>query len=486
MYRISEKKLKQISEIEYLLKITSIDCNLNIEENRFISDYYKKSFRMITSKNTEHNLSINDIDNSKLCNFKKCDFKCDPDLSKFKNEDVDVYTFDFTKIPDTIFEIRQIIKNLYKKNMAYTLDQIKIEYFLTYSKENEDLLLYSLNELIKKEEVFSNLYGKLGVIKKQGQYYIFMPLYLKDQFTSFSDLRTPITKKIRLLDITDLKELKTSKQELEISNIKLVKSIKITSHFKTTKLQLLNDKKYDSEDFDTLSTLFRTLMTNSNFMYDFLVPNDKEIVIKYIILTIKTKGLSKFSELDKIIIKAVDKNILYMKRDVDTNYDKQDYIWGYKIAKNNSIEILKYDNKNFISPTLLEKKNILKNINIKIKAEPKPSTIIGYLEYKQSNNTINLKIRDKTKEGKKGTQIKTGSICGNDGMKKNKIIDFIEKTLEDDKYSDEISKNLPGKHNLCFELELYLRNNDLVGKNSLRWFYNLEETIEREINKKIY
>ena len=46
--------------------------------------------------------------------------------------------------------------------------------------------------------------------------------------------------------------------------------------------------------------------------------------------------------------------------------------------------------------------------------------ILGYLEYKKSTDEVLLKIRDKTNEGKKGTQIKM-EVYGNDGMKKDKI-----------------------------------------------------------------
>ena len=56
-----------------------------------------------------------------------------------------------------------------------------------------------------------------------------------------------------------------------------------------------------------------------------------------------------------------------------------------------------------------------------------PADLCGYLEYKLPQNEIVFKIRDKgTESGKKGTQIKTGSICNNDGMRKNKVVSFIQ------------------------------------------------------------
>ena len=43
MYRISEWKLKNIAEVEYILKTNAVDCGLNKEANRFIDKMYKKN-----------------------------------------------------------------------------------------------------------------------------------------------------------------------------------------------------------------------------------------------------------------------------------------------------------------------------------------------------------------------------------------------------------------------------------------------------------
>ena len=60
-------------------------------------------------------------------------------------------------------------------------------------------------------------------------------------------------------------------------------------------------------------------------------------------------------------------------------------------------------------------------------------------------NTAVLKLEIKLGSGKKGTQIKKGSICGNDGMKKGKIIDYIHKVLGKKEYESGDRKSLPEK-----------------------------------------
>ena len=197
MYRLSEKKMKQISEVEYILKTNAVDCNLNIEDNRFIADFYKKSYEQLTSKGTKHMLQLNDEDNSKMCNFKKCDFKCNPDISSERRLKLNTTTFDYKNVNDNIYDIQKIIKKLYKKdkNIMYSLKQLEDFYIFIFSNKNIDLLYYSLNELTKNKEIFSNAYGTFGFLKNNGDNYIFTPLYLKNQYSSFKDLLSSTTKK---------------------------------------------------------------------------------------------------------------------------------------------------------------------------------------------------------------------------------------------------------------------------------------------------
>ena len=93
-----------------------------------------------------------------------------------------------------------------------------------------------------------------------------------------------------------------------------------------------------------------------------------------------------------------------------------------------------------------------------------------------------FKIRDKTNQGSntKGSQIKTGSICNNDGMKKANIVGYIERIL-----GNKINPDLPVKKVLCKYLELILRYKDITD-DSHRYFYSPEETIEYKLNEKTF
>ena len=138
---------------------------------------------------------------------------------------------------------------------------------------------------------------------------------------------------------------------------------------------------------------------------------EKERLIHYLIDTKKNGTLNKD---ESIII-----NNMYNIVKVDND------IWGYKTVNNKKIVYKKYINSSnggiFIDPTDEELIFIKKSFEkIKMRDKP-PAQIIGYYEYKSSDNSVIFKIRDKHYEGKKGTQKKTGSICNNGGMNKDKI-----------------------------------------------------------------
>ena len=80
---------------------------------------------------------------------------------------------------------------------------------------------------------------------------------------------------------------------------------------------------------------------------------------------------------------------------------------------------------------------------------------------------------------------KTGSVCNNDGMKKPKIVNYIEALLGKKIFSNKSTSIWPFKSDLCKYLEIILRYNDVISKEH-RYFYGPEETIEYKLNEKVF
>jgi hypothetical protein len=219
---------------------------------------------------------------------------------------------------------------------------------------------------------------------------------------------------------------------------------------------------------------------------DYMNSKDKKILIN---------ALMKNPDLDPEIYSIIkDTNILFNKRDVyykSPQYNGEEGLYGYKIVEANKLIYYKFSNNLFKKCSREDTNQIKKSTQKKIKEQ---NILImdkmGYLENKMPDNTIVLKIRDTFKQGSKGTQKRTGSICGSDGMRKDFIIDFVKKAPFNDNTNFLTNENekIFYKLNLCIYAELYLRikNKSVFSgpgfKKTRFTFFNTEETLEYKIN----
>ena len=479
MYRTSEIKSKWMAEVEYLLKQNAIDCNLNKQENRFIDEIYTKKYDIITSKNTKHRITFADIDGTKNCNYQKCDFKCLPDL-KYNPDTLDTQTYSYDKLPDAYSDIQDFLRELFAKRQSISIRNMETKFYKLYSEAYKDVLYLSLEKFMDNDVTLHDANKRPGVLRRKGDIIYFAPYEKRNMPLTLSDARITTRKKLKAINITNFKDHIRTKKKIRVDKTMIEIEARLAA-VTSMKLKLISDgNKYETAYKPKLIVLAKKFDTMA---FDYLNSDYKEPLIKAAITSLNREHL-----------KLVDANIIYTNRDYNTSLTGEDTlskgkdtIWGYKIVRNGE---LKYYKKNataaFTSAPPSDIKQINKITNMRIKNEYLPNnTIIGYLEEKMPAKTISLKIRDKTHQGDKGTHIKTGSVCGNDGMKKAKIKYFIHKVLDNDRYDATYkTSDVPGKPNLCNELELYLRNNEHMKKNKFRWLYTQEEALERKLNTK--
>jgi len=437
MYRKAEQKSRQMGEIEYLLKTNSVDCEINIEGNKFLRDG-------------------EDIDGSKKCNYRECDYKCNLDTSQ--SESNNTLLLNESIIQDSIDEIKRDIIELFKQTFIYKIDDI-VGYLIEKDKHEKILIFLALNDLIINRINIKRGSQNGHIIYKNG-YYIFQKIN-SSKFSSLNNIRRTKTKRINSYNISNnvIAELSrnnsvsteqnnTEKKEHYTKIVRKGKDVMNTFIEKNNMSDILQIKEY---------------MNNMKLV-------DKERLIHYLIDTNYNRTLTPDEEtiIDNMY------NIVY---------NDDDTIWGYKIVNNKKIVYKKYSDR-FIDPSNEELIVIKKLFEKKKISEKPPAQIIGYYEYKVSDNSVVFKIRDKNDEGKKGTQKKTGSICNNGGMKKDKIIQYIEYVLDKVVYSNIPSTNVPNKPLLCRELEKVFQDANVNPDSKFRYLYNPEETIEYELNKK--
>lgn len=462
LYRVAEEKSKKMAYVTNILRKNAVDCNLNKEDNIYNNELYTNPIDIITSRGTKHNVTLNDVDKSRECLYLDCDYKCYGE-EFMKNKKMDTSTYDFNIMGDYYYDILDMLRDIFKKNKIINIENIQKEFLKLYQDEYLDLLYNSIDLIVKNDEY---IHGKYVLRKKDNLYYKIHE-NKKNVPLNFHNLRINTKKQKRALNITKA----SFEDKLRVYKSKKVDNIgKIKSKLKEiydNQIFIIDNDTYVKNNEDKKNSM-KNLLNKYEDEYCFDYSADKKSIILHALKTNEAKYIS-----------MVDKNLLYVARDINPSHTDKKEIYGYKLLENGVINYYDKDN-NLASDSI--KRSIERTLFDRLENENVPDKLIGYLEEKKGS--IVLKIRDKLKEGKKGTQIKTGSICGNEGMKKGKIIEFMEYLKSTPNIYGTERNKLPGKPTLCLDVELTLRQYEAELKDNHRWFYNIEETFERELYKK--
>jgi hypothetical protein len=211
-YRISENKQKRIIAVENILKESSIDCNLNREVLLYPVKLLNMKFDINTSQGkTIKNYEIGDRDNSFICGFKPCNFKCTKTFPELKKSEIDTTTFDTEFILTDIDLMKQYISNLYiSKNIPRTYDDILTSLNKEYKLIENEIVSFALEDMIELKHVIHLEKGTGYLIYKSDKYIL--------QYEKLQDIRIPLEDR-RGQELSD----KDRRLELDITKIKNIK-----------------------------------------------------------------------------------------------------------------------------------------------------------------------------------------------------------------------------------------------------------------------
>lgn len=207
MYRKAEQKYHLIKEVERILQEEAIDCPLNHNGNIFPEELKKYA-------------DCGTVDNPcpAICGYMKCQFKCsdkilnakyyDPNRQiyrKVEKKDLDYSTYDNTLADEEITYAKEKIKELYRLNHIYVLDDIVKYIIKTYPEDKKDLFddyyVYSaLNDLLpitsndfnNFKDTLTDKFNRPGYLIYRSKYYIFnpfnenetLPMYYRNNYIS--------------------------------------------------------------------------------------------------------------------------------------------------------------------------------------------------------------------------------------------------------------------------------------------------------------
>ena len=429
VYRDAENKDRNMAEITYILKTNSVDCNLNLYANKFTDDYFEEEMKKIqkdeekkpvdSKKIPRDDVQFKDNNNTRLCNYRSCDFKCLPDLKPNEEyQDINDDTFDATIVVENINQVIEIVKSLFLDDSVLELsDVVKNEKISKKMNVDEEFVKLCLNIMVENEMPLRDKFDNLGKVLKRGDYYIFAPSYLTSDKISLREITRPLEITEDKIDLNDslskiilLRDAKLKKQKEKVS--------------KSDILQMYND-----------------LQLPENQKH-YLPNNVKELILRYLIKEIKENLLKENFKTNDILYKKFYKdftlnlsfNILPRSETVDiirTNKSGSEP-YGYYIIEKNKIRVMEWNSETqlFSEKGGDSKKLVVNYLRRKMKDKMKSAaSVYAFMELKKDD--LVFKVADtKNNTGKNKKSKTTGIILTSSGMSKQALIMYIQELMK--------------------------------------------------------
>ena len=222
VYRMAEKKAKQIGQVTRLLKENAVDCILNIGQTNFTSDILQTiqknqeiSIELSSGKQIE-DFPVGDRPYSDLCDYMdNCEFKCavsSESEDKVKRDITSTYSEDFLKTNSNVIIAR--IRDLYRDKTAFTNKQL-IDSINIVKKYPIHHIYYAISKMINNTtgtEELIDKYGRTGYLVNRGNIYAFQPSEITDEGATMYERTVPVDVKPQKLKFEISRKFNVMKQ----------------------------------------------------------------------------------------------------------------------------------------------------------------------------------------------------------------------------------------------------------------------------------
>jgi len=482
IYRLAELKAVQIGRVSRILKETSVDCILNIDQTNFTEENMNTVVKQVLSNKKTIDFPVGDKSHTVSCDYMDtCNFKCKP-FKQLTNADIKLDTYEESFIVINTDKIIQRIKELFKEHHFYKKDKLISELNVL---KNYPLIQINtaLSTLINdKNEYIVDKYDRIGYLVNIDQYYLFQPVELNDDTVSVFERNRPIDFKhkditipVKLvgepikLQLSKHRGEKNMNKKTNGSEINIVRNI-IANYNNATNKEVVDIKRGEDNWY-----LYAAYLKNKHYFKDNFNVNDDDYVNFIIdhnlesLLFRETKDLLNYiynkdemSEIEKLVKNYYDNRILKSKG-----------VIGILLVKDNKPSLLIYENnewKNALSEDYTDLATELKKMVIDIN---NMNTYVGFIgDFKNEYNIFKVKnMKDKRSKGAR---------CDQSG--KSDTIKLLNSILDETRYTNENTKGR-NKTEFCIIQEMVLRDFDKKKKNGKRWFLKTDESIINNIEK---
>lgn len=480
IYRLAEVKDRKIKKVEYILKQSAVDCALNKNGNVF--DFEGKTVEMLSSSGRKVRISLGDINGSRECDYRDCNYNCvwEPDKKKQYKINIDTYNERFAK--SDIIKCKNILKTLYKVGYVYKLDDI-VKVIGGYMKNLEKRFIYiAITEMINNvNEPIYDMYDRRGYLIYRGNYYIFQPL-------EFNYLEAPMRYRMKTFSEKPLQYV-FDEELIENANISLVKN-------KNENVDILESLIRKAEKLNQLiesdfkDKMYIILM----MLVDKLNDKEKTNLLKKIVLDYYESKEKMSNPYLVMLFRYFEPLMLYKYRDfevgkVNRGNDKlMGFYYVYPSKKeDNKKSVLKIYCYNVDTRMITEcatdiRERVKLNLKIKLTKEARNrvrnfNVIYGFMIFKggpyvfkvydgtRDTGAVTLEMKKSKRSEVKGKECKHHSIGELDDVAK--------------KIKMNVKKNIKSsKGTFCVLMEYELRKYDLERYEGKRWFLNAIEEMK--------
>jgi len=483
IYRLAELKAVQIGRVSRILKESSVDCILNIDQTNFTEENMNTIVKQQLSNKKVIDFPIGDKANTVSCDYMDtCNFKCKP-FKKITEADIKLDTYDESFIIVNTDKIIQRIRDLFKEKFFYKKDKMISEINVV---KNYPLIQINaaLTVLIDDQnEYLTDKYERLGHLVNIEEYYLFQPIELNNENISVFDRRNPIDYKHKEIVVPiqmkkeepfismskDKIDLKKNKDEpIKNTGTKIIKECR--EKYNTSMSDITKKKRGEDDWYHFVAVLkntnsFKNMeMSDDDYnqfivshILDYLVFEDTKEVLTYIYFK-----QDKLTDFEQEIKKYYDDLMLEYKG-----------IIGIILPKDNKQHLLVKGSDEWKSGQQEDYTDLVPELKKLVIPLTNYNTLVGFITmFKKDYNIFKVKNLDDKRS--------KGARCDQAG--KSETIKLLNEIMDDTVYSSENTKGR-NKIEFCVLQEMYLRYFDKTSKNNKRWFVTPSEMIINGIEK---
>jgi hypothetical protein len=482
IYRLAELKAVQIGRVSRILKESSVDCILNIEQTNFTEENMNTIVKQQLSNKMIIDFPVGDKAKTVSCDYMDtCNFKCKP-FKKITEEDIKLDTYDETFIIINTDKIIQRIRDLFKEKFFYKKTNLISEINIT---KNYPLIQINsaLTVLINDQnEYIIDKYGRIGHLINIDEYYLFQPVELNNTNSSIFDKRTPVDfkhdeinipiqfKEEPILKSTMLPSRVIDKDELHAIRPGLQIKDEIEKKYNVAMSNIATVKRGE-EDWYSFAAFLKT----TKYLSEHIGINNDDYDSFIVSHILEYLNFENTKDLLNYLYFGVGLTVFETK--VKMYYDglllKASGIIGIIVSKENKQFLLvKGDNK-WVNGQQEDYTDLTSELRKKIIPLSDYNPYVGFVgNFKNEYNIFKIKhMNDKRSKGAR---------C--DQSNKADTIKTLNTIIGENKYTHDNTKGR-NKIEICNLQELWLRYFDKENKNGKRWFLNPSESIINNIEQ---